>query len=143
MVARVGRFGLVSLTVKQRKLLPRRSITRKILSQANESLDLQVRLFEEEKSRPVTELAYFGCLIAIPSERDPSVPAELCLGIPNVGISHWIAWIPLDRLHGMLQSRADGAAGAFGVLSGEMPDLAFPTFRVPKQRSDAEDEGAE
>src|SRR5262249_32839388 len=38
-VARVGRFALVSLNVRHRKLLPRRSITRRMLSQANESLD--------------------------------------------------------------------------------------------------------
>src|SRR5215813_9548582 len=50
-VARIGRFGLVSLTVKHGELRPRRSITRKILSQANESLDPQARLFQEEKSR--------------------------------------------------------------------------------------------
>jgi hypothetical protein len=128
-IARVGRFALASLQANDRKLLPRRSITRKIMSQANEPLDPQVQLFESE--RVVTELAYFGCLISIPSKRDPSVPAELGLAVPSAGIASWLSWIPLHRLHGMLQSRADGATGVSDAPSADIPDLAFPTFRIP------------
>jgi hypothetical protein len=138
-VARVGRFALVSLQTKHSKLLPRHSITRKMLSQANEPLDPQ--LFEREKPRLVTELAYFGCLISIPNARDPSVPAELGLAVPTVGITDCLAWIPLHRLHGMLQSRADGAARTFVSPSAEIPDLAFPKFRVPlRPKKDEEPE---
>src|SRR5258708_7721465 len=62
-VARIGRFGLVSLAVRYSGLLPRRSITRKLLSQANEPLDPQGELFKErtDPSAVVTDLAYFGC----------------------------------------------------------------------------------
>jgi hypothetical protein len=129
-IGRVGRFALVSLQAKDRTLLPRRSITRKIMSQANEPLDPQTRLFEPQ--RVVTELAYFGCLVSIPS-RDPLVPAELGFAVPNAGITIWLSWIPLHRLHGMLQSRIDGATGASDARGddADIPDLVIPTFRVP------------
>jgi hypothetical protein len=136
-VGRVGRFALVSMTIRHQFLMPRRSLTRTMLSQANETIDPQEHLFGAKAT--VTELAYFGCLIAIPNRHDPSTPAELALAVPNVGITEWISWIPLHRLHGLLQARVDSHAGETGGT--ELPDLVIPKFRVPKQRKDTgEDE---
>ena len=87
----------------------------------------------------MTELAYFGCLIAVPHRHDPSVPAQLALAVPNVGITEWISWIPLHRLHGLLQARADDAGAGTGAV--DVPDLAIPKFRLPKQRTDEDDAG--
>ena len=138
-VGRVGRFALVSMTVKHAWIMPRRSITRTMLSQANETIEPQERLFHEPRPASVTELAYFGCLIAVPHRHDPSVPAQLALAVPNVGITEWVSWIPLHRLHGLLQARADEASPETGAV--EVPDLAIPKFRLPKQRTDQDDAG--
>ena len=135
MVARVGRFALVSLVVRYPGLMPRKSISRKILSQANETLDPQSRLAlgDDETPRIVTELAYFGCLAVVPSRADPTSPAILALGVPNRALSEWICWIPSHRLNAELQARVDAVAGkGEAPSSGSVPDEAFPTFRVPK-----------
>jgi hypothetical protein len=91
----------------------------------------------------VTELAYFGCLVAVPSCNDPSAPATLALGVPNPPLTSWLAWIPSHRLHGLLQERVDGTIkGADGRSSrseGLIPDNAFPTFRLPSRKESEED----
>jgi hypothetical protein len=141
-VARVGRFALVSVTAQNKHLMPRRSVTRKLLSQPNEALDPQVDIFAafEKKQPVVTDLAYFGCLVTIPNKRDPSVPSELALGVPTVGLQGWISWIPFSRLIVLLQEKAD-AAGPSTLTDGAIPDIAFPRFRLPKKDSDVGDDG--
>jgi hypothetical protein len=133
-IARVGRFALVSVTVRYPSLLPRRSITRRLLSQPNEAIDPILELPLDPKGRKVvTDLAYLGCLCAVPKASDPTVPEILALGVPNVGLSGWIAWTPLYRLQALLQERADAFSKGIGAPeTGVVPDLAFPTFRVPK-----------
>jgi hypothetical protein len=131
-VARTGRFGIVSLTVRHADLMPRRSMTRKLLSQPNDALDPQAELFSTRADPAVTELAYFGCLVAVPSRGDPSVPAELAFAVPNSALQSWISWIPLHRLHGQLQARVDGFTGVSPEVD-TLPDLAFPKFRLPKR----------
>jgi hypothetical protein len=135
MVARVGRFALVNLSVRYPGVMPRRSLTRKMLSQANDAIDPQRRLDLGDEKRVVTELAYFGCLAAVPSGADPTAPAVLALGVPNAGLTNWLAWIPSHRLHAYLQERTDGSGkGADGERSsGSIPDNAFPKFRLPKK----------
>jgi hypothetical protein len=141
-VARVGRFALVSVTAQHKNLMPRKSVTRKLLSQPNEAIDPQNDMFASilSKSPVVTELAYFGCLVTIPNKRDPSVPAELGLGVPNVGLRDWISWIPFSRLVVLLQERVD-AAGAPPTGDSAVSDIAFPRFRLPKKESDVGDDG--
>jgi hypothetical protein len=138
-VARVGRFALVSVIVRNHGQMPRQTVTRKLLSQPNESLDPQSPLpFGDPIPKPITDLAYFGCLIAVAGRRDPTVPGELALAIPTAGLDRWISWIPLHRLHALLQERTDEGSG--DVNDGGVPDIAFPTFRVPVNRKDSGDE---
>jgi hypothetical protein len=134
-VARVGKFALVSVTSAHARLMPRRSVTRKLLSQPNESIDPQNDMFADviEKPKVVTDLAYFGCLVTIPNSRDPSVPAELGFGVPTASLTGWISWMPLARLHVMLQQKVD-AGTASSTQRGTIPDTAFPKFRFPKKR---------
>lgn len=139
-VARIGRFALVSLTVRYPGLLPRRSITRKLLSQPNEAIDPALTLpLGGDQPKVVTDLAYFGCLSAVASSSDPTVPAILALGVPNVGLTEWISWTPLHRLQALLQERVDSHTTAGESNPGIIPDRAFPTFKVPK-RGAADDE---
>ena len=65
MVARLGRFGLVSLSVATRRSLPRKSPTRRLLKGSSEDLDPQQKLWMAEKAslRGATESAYFGCMM--------------------------------------------------------------------------------
>jgi len=138
-VARVGKFALVSLTIRMKQALPRRSMSRKLLSQPNESIDPQGTLFREKSdSEKLTELAYFGCLIAVPDFRDHTVPSHLALAIPNTNLSGWISWIPLPRIHDMLRGRAD--SGGSGILPAHIPDQAFPKFKVPSRKQEKGDE---
>jgi hypothetical protein len=118
MVARVGRFALVNLMVRRPEFLPRRSVTRTMLSQANEKIDPQHRLDLGDERQVVTELAYFGCLVTVPSSNDPTAPSILALGVPNAALNSWLAWIPLHRLHAFLQGRVDGAGGR---IDGHVP----------------------
>jgi hypothetical protein len=141
MVARVGRFALVNLMVRRPELLPRRSVTRTMLSQANEKIDPQHRLDLGDERRAVTELAYFGCLATVPGN-DPTAPSILALGVPNAALNSWLAWIPLHRLHAFLQARVDGTGGrtdGHAPAEGSIPDNAFPKFRVPKRNESEED----
>jgi hypothetical protein len=137
-VARVGRFALVSVMARERQKLPRRTVTRRLLSQPNQALDPQGALFGEDEAHPVTELAYFGCLVAVAARRDPTTPAELALAISARGMDRWISWMPLHRVHSALQTRADAAPTP--ADDGELPDIAFPTFRIPSEREESGDE---
>jgi hypothetical protein len=137
-VARIGRFALVSVMVHNHGHMPRQTVTRKILSQPNESLDPQSSLpFGNPVPKPITDLAYFGCLIAVTAKRDATVPAELALAIPAAGLDRWISWIPLHRLHALLQERTD--EGSSDVGDSGVPDIAFPTFRIPVDHKDSGD----
>jgi hypothetical protein len=133
-VARLGRFSLVGVTVTYPGLMPRKSVTRKLLSQPNEALDPCLRLdFGEPKSpRIVTELSYFGCIVTVPSVSDKAIPAIIALGIPNAAVTEWISWIPFHRLHTVLQERADRFYAGDAPQPASVPDNAFPTFRAPK-----------
>lgn len=133
-VARVGRFALVSVTIRDRKRTPRRSLTRRMLAAPNENLDPQVRLVlpGETGARGATELAYFGCMVAIPAPNDPTVPAELAIAVPNATLNDWIAFIPLPRAFGLLQERGDQGGTPPRSTDGAIPDRVLPMFRVPK-----------
>jgi hypothetical protein len=76
--------------------------------------------------------------VAVAARRDPTTPAELALAIPACGMDRWISWMPLHRVHSALQSRADAAPAP--VDDGELPDIAFPTFRVPSEREESGEE---
>jgi hypothetical protein len=138
-VARIGRFALVSLTTRKKHGLPRRSITRKLLSQRNLDLEPQQSFLEPRiGSRGATELAYFGCLMTVPWKRDPTIPAELAIAVPNASLSEWLVWMPLHFAFSRLQQRVDTGKPP-SPLSGAIPDNVFPKFRLPK-RDDSEDE---
>jgi hypothetical protein len=49
-VARVGKFALVSVASADSRKMPRRSVTRKLLSQPNQNLDPQGTFFAEQNS---------------------------------------------------------------------------------------------
>jgi hypothetical protein len=141
-VARVGRFAIISATVRAPHLTPRRSLTRKHLAQPNIDLDPQYTLALNEKisSRGTTELAYFGCVIVVPSRKDHTIPGQLHFAVPSVSMDSWIVRIPLDRLHALLQKRCDD--GMPGSTSATViPDRAFPRFRFPKPDEQYDDGG--
>ena len=144
MVARIGRFGLVSLCIAGRKFTSRSSATRRLLSGPNDDLDPQRKLWLADKSsaRGTTELAYFGCMVACPSRRDPSVPAEMVFAIPNARMTEWIEWIPLTRLFAMLQDVAtQNEAPGNAIQSKPIPDRRIPKFRLPRQDEGTGNEG--
>jgi hypothetical protein len=132
-VARVGRFALASIIVREIHAIPRHSVTRSMLARANEDLDPQTKLFEESKpvTTATTELAYFGCVIAVPWRRDPTVPASLAIGVLNADLTDWIEWISLHRAYALLQERVD-FADPTASRETEIPDNVFPTLRLPK-----------
>jgi hypothetical protein len=135
MVARVGRFGLVCLSVRGRRFMPRRSATRRLLSGPNDDLDPQqkLRLADEASARGATELAYFGCMVTTPSRSDPTSPGEVVLAIPNARLTDWIEWIPLPRLFAMLQDFVPKSGeGSRPAEAKPIPDLRIPQFRLPK-----------
>jgi hypothetical protein len=141
-VARVGRFALVHATVQKPKMMPRATMSKKLLSQPNAALDPQRSMFDDQSEpKLVTDLAYFGCLITVAATRDPTVPFELAFAIPTTRLDRWISWIPLHRLHAMLQERVDREGG---VQTGDaaVPDISWPTFRVPGEKKDLGDDGA-
>jgi hypothetical protein len=148
MIARVGRFGLAGVTVRRRDLMPRRSVTRSILGARNHDIDPQHGLgFGEGRHAPaVTELAYFACMLATPCRADPSVPAEILYAVPDWTLTEWLLQMPLHRLLALLQDRiASGASGAKGDVAakaepGEIEDLVFPKFRLPKPDQDAHED---
>lgn len=131
-VARVGRFALVSATVQNRKAMPRATMSKKLLSQPNGALDPQSS-FLDDKPKLVTDLAYFGCLITVAAMRDPTSPAELAFAVPTPSLDRWISWIPLHRLHAMLQERVDRGVGPQST-EDSVPDISWPTFKVPGEK---------
>jgi hypothetical protein len=138
-VARLGRFALVSLAVRRSGGMPRPSSTRDLLSEPNSEIDPQGSLLGEPASaRGATELAYLGCLVAVPSKRDPSVPSELILAVPTAAIRDWMVWLPLHCVHVLLNNLRPAATRP---AAADVPDLAFPTLRLPK-RDTKEDKGA-
>ena len=136
MVARLGRFALVNQVLRSRDHLPRRSVTRRLLSQPNADIDPQgaLALGDVVNGTVKTELAYFGCLVSVVCRSDPTVPSELAIAIPSRSIDRWIAWIPLHKVHELLQSRTGGQdEREQHQPTSEIPDRAFSTFRVPKE----------
>lgn len=142
MLARVGRFGLVSLSTRHKDFLPRRTATRKLLSEPNDGIDPQTRLELEEEgaSRSATELAYFGCLVSVPNRRDPTAPSELAFAVPDASLERWIEWAPLHRVCALLQSLKVPHPKPRGVGTKRIPDRAIPKFRVPKKDRKAGDD---
>jgi hypothetical protein len=141
-VARVGRFALASVTVPAKYAVPRDSVTRRMLSEPNEDLEPQTRLIEKTTGkRAATELAYFGCVIAIPWKRDPTVPASLVLAVPNKTLTHWISWIPLHRAYTLIQERVDATQPTSSRELG-IPDNVFPKVRIPKPGQAEDDKTA-
>jgi hypothetical protein len=138
-VARIGRFALVSLTTRKTHGLPRRSMTRKLMSQRNFDLEPQQNFLDPVGARGATELAYFGCLVAVPWKRDPTVPAELAIAIPNASLSDWLTWMPLHFAFAQLQARVAGGTSGSPPSGSPIPDNVFPRFRLPK-RDDSEGE---
>jgi hypothetical protein len=139
-VARVGRFAVISVNVRRPKVTLRRSLTRKMLSQANEELDPQekLQLGGAGKATSKTQLAYLGCLVSVPSRADPTVPAELAFAVPAAALDGWLFWSPLHRVHALLQERVDAGATR-RVDSGTIPDRAFPKFRLPEEGTESGD----
>ena len=145
MVARVGRFGLVSITVADRKSMPRKSPTRRLLSNPNDDIDPQRKMLLADRAfaRGTTELAYFGCMVACPSPRDPAIPSEMVLAIPNARMSEWIAWIPLTRIYAQLQDLISKDTQAKDApQSKPIPDRRIPRFKLPKRDREAGDDGS-
>jgi len=137
-VARVGRFGLVSLVIRDKYRIPRRSVTRKLLAQRNIDLEPQTDMFDPQTgSRGATELAYFGCMVTIPWRRDPTVPADIAIAIPDSKLSQWLVWMPLHFAFAEFQQRVD-AGKPQEPKRPDIPDNAFPKFRLPK-RDESED----
>jgi hypothetical protein len=136
-VVPVGRFAVVSLGARFHGMVPRPSMTRRLLSQPNLDLERQARFDWADtapSARGATELAYFACAVAVPCQADPSVPAELALAVPNAAVDDWIAWIPLHRLLAMLQMKADASQhGRKSRSTLTIPDKVFPKFRLPKR----------
>lgn len=69
----------------------------------------------------------------VAATRDATSPAELAFAVPTPALDRWISWIPLHRLHAMLQERVDrGIAPQSGEDS--IPDISWPTFKVPGEK---------
>ena len=132
MVARVGRFALINLKLRKSLAIPRRSTTRSLLSQPNQKIDPQTALFDDARfpSGP-TQLAYLGCLVAIDCKADPTVPAELALGVLSANMDRWMSWIPLPRACAMLQDISSDAETPIVAEEAKIPDNAFPKLRLP------------
>jgi hypothetical protein len=103
-----------------------------MLGQANKDLEPQTNLFADPSVvRPAAELAYFGCAIAVPWRKDPTVPAALALGALNADLTEWIEWIPLHCAYALLQERLD-SADPTPSRGTDIPDNVFPRLRLPK-----------
>ena len=99
MMARVGRFALTSVKVSDRTKLPRESLTRTVLSRPNHKINPQSEMFSGAKPdhNDLEELAYFGCLLAVPSKKDHSAPYGLYLAIPDQGMTCLLYTSPSPR----------------------------------------------
>lgn len=134
-LARAGRFALVSITLAANKRLPRRSVSRRLLSRSNESIDPQGRLWDEAPRPDPTQLAFLGCLVAVPAAHDPMAPSELAFCVPSPSFDDWIVWTPLQRMHALLVERMDGMSPTKAVTE-QIVDKAFAKFRLPKEGAD-------
>jgi hypothetical protein len=141
-LARVGRFALVSLTVRRAHSTPRPTLTRRLLSRPNGELEPQRSFLPVEvvQTRGPTQLAYLGCLVAVPWRRDPTVPAQLAFAVPDASLDGWLIWIPLHRVHAMMQQRAD-SGGIPDQAEPTIADKAFPKFRIPNEKDETADDG--
>jgi hypothetical protein len=138
MIARVGRFALMSVKVSGTGALPRRSATRALLSRPNDEIDPQTRLFEDAKARKKTELAYFGCLVSIPCKVDPTVPAELAIAVLSAATNRWLCWMSIPQACGGLMAVSTSPSRNRSPQTEAIPDRAFPKLRVPKLDSSEE-----
>ncbi len=114
------------------------------MSGHNYEIDPQVALslLGASFTQTVTELAYFGCLVAMPCWSDPTVPSRLLIAFPNAGVTRWVLRMELHRLHALLQNRGFSTdVGDVPQENGEIPDNVFSTLRVPKQDEGAADDG--
>ena len=131
-LARVGRFALASVKVRHRSFLPRASVTREVLSRPNLALDPQGSFLEGSKTNAPTELAHFGCLIAVPSACDPSAPGELCLAIPDGTMRSWLKVLSIETIHGMLLDHTARGEKTVPGKASKIEDKVIPQIRVPK-----------
>jgi len=130
-IVRAGSFALASVKAGRiRGRLPDAK-TRRLLAQHNPVLDPQGSLLERDN---VTELAYFGCLVAVPSD-DPMVP-HLAFGVPRPNLRSWIEWTSLE-----LTIAALDKISPVGVAPvAEIPDLGYPKLILPKARREGDQE---
>lgn len=140
-LARVGKFAIASIKLDYDCARPRPSAMRDLLARPNDELDPQGVLFEEATSNPkATELAYFGCLVAVPMRRDPTVPATLAFAVPSANLDRWLCWIPMDRLNAALLTLAERKVLS-QRKSGPIADRAFPKLRLPKRPDESTGSG--
>lgn len=140
-LARVGKFAIASLKLDHDWARPRPSTMRALLARPNGDLDPQGVLFETTKSDPkTTELAYFGCLVAVPMRRDPTVPAVLAFAVPSASLDRWLCWIPMERLNAALLTHAERRV-SLQRQSGPIVDRAFPKLRLPKKPDESAGSG--
>lgn len=134
MLARIGRFALCSIKVTDRNNLPRESLTRTVLSRPNREIVPQSEMFAEPESTrgSLEELAYFGCLLAVPSTTDHSAPYGLYLAIPNHHMTEWIKTLSIETLHALMLNRLSGKGGSEMQTRQIIQDRAIPRIRVPK-----------
>lgn len=132
MLARVGRFGIVSIKTNSARRMPAASKTRKLLARPNDIIDPQQSFLESPFSHKPMELAYLGCLVVVPSTKDPREPSELFFAVPNAQCNRWINKISLTRLHALLLDRDAAGAGKGVAPSVAVQDNAFPTIKLPK-----------
>lgn len=131
-LARIGRFALSSVKTNVERGRLRPAVTRELLARANHELDPQSSLLPPEPgSATVHEIAYFGCLAAVPTRRDPMVPSILALGVPDVSMRHWLFWIPLPMLAAKMRGIRE--TGVAPKAEPEQKDAAFPTLLLPKK----------
>lgn len=143
MTARVGRFALSSVVLRNDRSMPRRSATRTTMSGRNYEIDPQVALDlpGASSTQVVTELAYFGCLVSMPCWSDPTVPSRLLIAVPDASLTRWALRMELYRLHALLQNRVISTdVNDIPKEDGEIPDNVFSTLRVAKQNKGAADD---
>lgn len=134
MLARVGKFALTSVKVNDRMLLPRKSLTRSILSRPNWGITPQNDMFKEAEDPPLEELAYFGCLLAVPSVSDATAPYGMYLAVPNMGMTDWIKTFSIETVHAKILNRLSGRDAAKGAESTAIEDKAIPRIKMPGMR---------
>ena len=86
----------------------------------------------------VTDLAYLACLVAVPCDRDPTVP-QLAFGVPNRYLRGWIEWVTIPDLLLALRKIAEG--GPRHIDPEELIDKRYPTLRLPRLLDGTEGSG--